>query len=246
MRNLKFIISYKGSNYHGFQIQPNSITIQGELENALLRILSEKAEVIGCSRTDAGVHARQFCFNTHIKNSIPTDGLMAALNAILPKDIAVHSCEEADINFHARYDAKGKEYLYRVYISEVDDVFAAGLALRYRLPLNVSLMNEVAGLFIGEHDFGAFCKAEAKVHLKSTVRKVTDFKVIENGSYDDFYISGTGFLHNMVRILVGTLIYVSEGKRTGEDIIKALKTGKREIAGKTIPPDGLYLNKIIY
>ena len=131
-------------------------------------------------------------------------------------------------------------------MSPVRDVFSGKLALHYQGELDIEKMNGAAGLFVGEHDFAAFCKAEAKEHLKSTVRTVTAFSVHRDGNKAVFTVRGNGFLHNMVRIMVGTLIYISEGKRTGEDIVRALETGDREAAGKTIPPEGLYLNKVFY
>ena len=246
MRNLKVCISYNGAAYHGFQRQNNANSIQGTLEEAMSKLLGQSATVNGCSRTDTGVHAREFYFNVKINNNIPCEGFIKGMNSLLPDDIAVHSCEEADDSFHARYDSKGKEYIYIVNTAPVRDVFLGKLALHYTGKLDTEKMNRAAKLFIGEHDFAAFCKAEAKEHLKSTVRTVHDFKVHKDGNRVIFTVSGNGFLHNMVRIMVGTLIYISEEKRTEADIIRALETGDREAAGKTIPPEGLYLNKVFY
>ena len=246
IRNLKVCVAYNGANYHGFQRQNNAVTVQQTIEECIAKLLKQKVTINGCSRTDTGVHAREFYFNCKLDTSIPCGGFVKGLNALLPDDIAVLSCEDADEDFHARFCAKGKEYIYVVKNAPIRDVFTPKLALQYSGRLDERIMDKAAKLFIGEHDFAAFCKAEAKEHLKSTVRTIYDFCVTRNGDEVIFKVSGTGFLHNMVRIMVGTLIYVSENKRTEEDILRSLKNGDREDAGKTIPPEGLYLNKVFY
>lgn len=246
MRNLKVCIAYNGAAYHGFQRQSNAVTIQQMLEDGLRKLLKTPTTINGCSRTDTGVHAKQFFFSFRTNSSIPCDGFVKGMNALLPDDIAVLSCEDADEDFHARFSAKGKEYIYRVKNTPQRDVFTDRLALWYHGALDEQVMDKAAKLFIGEHDFAAFCKAEAKEHLKSTVREVYDFSVRRENDEVIFTVSGSGFLHNMVRIMVGTLIYVSEGKRTESDILRSLETGVRETAGKTIDPRGLYLNRVFY
>ena len=246
MRNLKVMMSYNGASYHGYQIQNNANSIQQTVEDAIKTLIGEKITINGCSRTDTGVHAKGFVFNFKTENSIPCSGLVKGMNALLPTDIAILSCEEVDDSFHARFDSKGKEYLYRINCSDVRDVFAENLALHYPYKLDIDKMIDAAKLMCGTHDFAAFCKAEAKEHLATTVRTVYSIDVKEKGNYVEVYVSGEGFLHNMVRIIVGTLIYISEGKRTELDIINALETGDRELAGKTVAPDGLYLNKVFY
>lgn len=246
MRNLKVCIAYNGAAYHGFQRQSNAVTIQQVLEDRLRKLLKTPTVINGCSRTDTGVHAKQFFFSFRTDSSIPCDGFVKGMNALLPDDIAVLSCEDADEDFHARFSAKGKEYIYRVKNTPQRDVFTDRLALWYHGALDEQVMDKAAKLFIGEHDFAAFCKAEAKEHLKSTVREVYDFSVRRENDEVIFTVSGSGFLHNMVRIMVGTLIYVSEGKRTESDILRSLETGVRETAGKTIDPRGLYLNRVFY
>lgn len=246
MRNLKVCISYNGSAYHGFQRQNNAPSVQQTVEEAMSKLLGQSVTINGCSRTDTGVHAKEFYFNAKIDNNIPCEGFIKGMNSLLPHDIAVHSCVDESNDFHARYCSKGKEYIYIVNMAPVRDVFSGKLALHYQGELDTEKMNRAAELFVGEHDFAAFCKAEAKEHLKSTVRTVTAFSVHREGNKAVFTVRGNGFLHNMVRIMVGTLIYISEGKRTEEDIIRALETGDREAAGKTIPPEGLYLNKVFY
>lgn len=246
MRNLKVCIAYNGAAYHGFQRQGNAVTIQQTIEERLKKLLKTQVTINGCSRTDTGVHARQFWFSFKTESKIPCEGFVLGMNALLPDDIAVLSCEDADENFHARFSAKGKEYVYRVKNTPQRDVFTDKHALWYHGELDEKKMDKAAKLFIGEHDFAAFCKAEAKEHLKSTVREIYDFSVRRENDEVIFTVSGSGFLHNMVRIMVGTLIYVSEGKRTEADILRSLETGEREAAGKTIDPRGLYLNRVFY
>lgn len=246
MRNLKITMAYNGTRYHGYQSQNNALAIQDVVEKAMSRLLKQEISINGCSRTDAGVHARAFVFSVKVDSRIPCDGLVRGMNTILPDDIAFLSCEEAAEDFHARFCSKGKEYVYIVNNSGNRDVFGKDLSLRYNRPLDAAALNEAAKLFIGTHDFGAFCKAEAKEHLATTVRTIFGFSIVRKGENVEFYISGDGFLHNMVRILVGTLIYVSEGKRTEDDVRAALETGKRDFAGITLPPCGLYLNKVFY
>ncbi len=246
MRNFAVTMSYNGAAYHGFQRQDNGITVQQTVEDAIKKLLKSEIGITGCSRTDAGVHANEFVFNMKTDSGIPCDGFLRGMNALLPEDIAILSCREAEPDFHARYSCKGKQYLYRIYTSEVRDVFLRDMALHYPYELNVPLMNEAAAHIIGTHDFAAFCKAESLALVKTTVRTITEAKVVRNGKFTDIYVSGDGFLHNMVRIIAGTLIYISEGKRAAEDIDAALRLKDRERAGKTAPACGLYLNKVYY
>ena len=249
MKNLKVTIAYNGSAYNGYQSQPCGSTVQDNLQKSMAALLNQRITINGCSRTDAGVHARQFVFSAlydESLSSITADSFIRAMNGSLPNDIAVLSCEYVPLDFHARFSAKGKEYLYLVDTSNVRNVFATDLALHYPYEIDVPKLREAAAAMVGQHDFAAFCKAEAKEHLKSTVRTVTDISIEKNNGQVEFYVSGDGFLHNMVRIIVGTLIYVNENKRSIADIKEALETGNREKAGKTLPPHGLYLNKVFY
>lgn len=247
MRNLKVFIAYNGAGYHGYQRQDNAITVQETVEKTIGKLLKISPPVIyGCSRTDTGVHARRFCFNVHIENNIPCGGFVKGMNTILPKDIAVLSCEEVDDDFHARFCTKAKEYVYVINNNEQRDVFLQDLAFHYPYKLNVDKMNEAAQLFIGTHDFGAFCRAEGKKRVNSTVRTIYNLNVSLSGGKCEIRICGDGFLYNMVRIVAGTLLYVSEGRISIEDIQSALETGERELAGVTLPPEGLYLNDVFY
>ena len=245
MRNLKVFIAYNGAEYHGFQRQDNAVTVQEIVENSIGKLLKIPAPVIyGCSRTDTGVHARQFCFNVHIDSRIPCEGFLKGMNTLLPPDIAVLSCEEAPEDFHARYCTRGKEYVYLIANTPQRDVFQQKLAYHYPYELDIGKMNEAAQLLVGEHDFAAFCRAEGKARMKSTVREIYSFRAERNGTNVELRISGSGFLYNMVRICAGTLIYINEGKLTLDDVRRALETGDRSLAGKTLPPEGLYLNRV--
>lgn len=247
MRNLKVFIAYNGADYHGFQRQDNAITVQEVVEKAIGKLLkTEPPAIYGCSRTDAGVHARRFCFNVHIDSAIPCEGFIKGMNTLLPDSIAVLSCEDVDEGFHARFCTKAKEYVYLINTKPIRDVFMQKLAYHYPYSLNVKKMNEAAALLIGEHDFGAFCRAEGKSRVKTTVRTIYELNVTQKNGICEIKIRGNGFLYNMVRIVAGTLIYISEGRRDIGDIAKALETGERSFAGVTLPPEGLYLNEVLY
>lgn len=246
MRNIKVVMSYNGTAYHGFQRQNNAPSIQQTVEEALSVLLKHTVAINGCSRTDAGVHANEFVFNFRTDSTIPCDGLIKGANALLPQDIAFISCEDKDDAFHARFGSVGKEYIYKIYLNPIRDVFASQLALHYPYKLDIEKMRSAARLMTGTHDFAAFCKAESIGHLATTVRTVYSIEVTESGAFAEITVRGNGFLHNMVRIIAGTLIYVSEGKRCEADILNALEKKDRESAGKTVPACGLYLNRVFY
>lgn len=243
-RNLKVMTAYRGTRYHGFQRQENGVTVQQVLETALSRILNEPVTAHGCSRTDAGVHARQFCFHVKTASRIPPLGFVRGMNTILPEDVSILSCEDAPEQFHARFDCKGKEYVYEIYNAEPHDPFTSDLALHYRRPLDVALMRRAAKYFVGTHDFTSFRASGAK--QTDPVRTVWKCEVGRHGERVTVSVGGDGFLYNMVRILVGTLLYVNEGKLQPEDIPGVLAGKNRLLAGRTAPACGLYLNQVLY
>ena len=192
MRNLKVTAAYRGTEYHGFQRQSNAVTVQETLEKHLSKVLNEPVTVIGCSRTDTGVHANNFCFNVKTNSSIRCQGFIRGVNGELPEDISILDCEDAPPDFHARYDCKGKEYVYKIHCSESKNPFAADLMLHYRRPLDIGAMRAAAEHFVGEHDFASFC-ADC-TNVSSTVRNVYSFEIENSGNSVIMLVKGNGFL----------------------------------------------------
>lgn len=242
--NYLLTLRYNGSRYHGWQRQENAITVQECVENAVEMLFKEKVSVTGCSRTDTGVHANCFKCNFRAEKEIALDKIITGMNFYLPDDISVTDAVTVNDDFNARFDAKGKEYIYKIYNGKVRDPFSQKLAYFHKYPLDAVLMNEQAKDFIGTFDFSAFCAAGATV--KTTVRTVFDAGVERDGDTVIFRVTGDGFLYNMVRIMVGTLIYISEGKIEKGSIPRIIESKNRLLAGKTAAPEGLYLNKVFY
>lgn len=244
MRNLLLTLSFDGSAYHGWQVQENAVTVQQALQDALEHICGVRDNIVGCSRTDSGVHANMYCCNLRTEHTIPCDRLVTALNAVLPRDIAVSNCEQVPFDFHARYDCASKEYIYKIWNSPNKNPFLYNYSLHYKYPLDAEMLDGQAKQYMGEYDFASFCAAGSSV--TSTVRNVTNASVTRDGDMVVFTVEANGFLYNMVRIMVGTLIDISSGrieKNSIADIIAAKDRGK---AGFTAPPHGLYLNKVNY
>lgn len=244
VRNLLITISFNGSAYHGFQVQRNAVTVCEVFQNALESVTGERCDVKGCSRTDAGVHAKMYCLSLKSACTIPRDRLVLALNRSLPDDIAVLSVEEAASDFHARYSCKGKQYVYRIHNSAVKDPFSPKLTYRYGYPLDADMLDREARDFLGAHDFTSFCSIKSDV--ENTVRVITEFNVKRHGDEVLFTVTGSGFLYNMVRIMVGTLIFIAMGKLERGSIPAIIAAKNRDMAGKTMPAHGLYLNKVFY
>lgn len=245
MRNLLFKIAFDGSAFHGWQQQENAESVQGELKNAWQRLTGEVPNIIGCSRTDAGVHANEFFFNVRTNATIPCSNFPIALSsAKLPGEIAIYSCREVDYDFNARFDCVKKQYLYLFENTDIQSPFYYKRASNIKKTLDESLMNEAAKKFIGTHDFSSFCAAGAQV--KTKVRTIYDASVERDGDFVKFKVCGDGFLYNMVRIMAGTLLYVDAGKIKAEDIPGIIESKDRTRAGITAIPDGLYLNKVYY
>lgn len=235
---------YDGTSYHGWQVQSNALTVQQVLQDAVQRVFLKRLDVIGCSRTDAGVHANNYCVMLKTDMSISNDGVVLALNTHLPKDISVISCKEVADDFHPRYSCVTKEYVYKVYNGKIRNPFYADYAYHYKYPLDADYLNDEAKAFIGTFDYSGFCSSGSDV--EDTVRTVTAFEVWREGDMVYFRVEADGFLYNMVRIMVGTLLFVAQGKIGEGELTDIINSKDRKRAGKTAPPQGLYLNRINY
>ncbi len=245
MRKLLFEIAYDGSRYHGYQVQKNALSVAETLQDAIEIVFKKREDIVGCSRTDTGVHANQYFFHLETDVLIPEDAAVIALNNNLPPDIAVLSCKEVSCDFHARYDVLYKEYIYKIHNSNIKNPFLQNKALQYKYNIDEKVLDSIAKEFLGSHDFKAFCSAGAKA-TDNYVRTIYDASVKREGDLVTFSVTGDGFLYNMVRIMVGTLLSASEGKFEKGDISKIIASKDREKAGITVPPHGLYLNKVSY
>ena len=244
MRNLRLDICYDGTRYRGWQRLPGKDdTIQGKLETALSRILGEPIEISGSGRTDAGVHARGQVANFHCESTMTAPEILENLRRYLPEDIGIYSCRDVSERFHARLNAKEKTYRYRIWNSEQPCVFERRFVTVMPEILDVDAMNRAARHLLGQHDFAAFC-GNAKMK-KSTVRFIRSLTVDRHGEEIHITVTGNGFLHNMVRIIVGTLVEAGRGERN-PDSIPALFEGKRADAGFLAPAQGLCLMEVYY
>ena len=244
MRNLKVMTAYRGTKYHGFQRQSNAVTVQEVLESKLSKVLNEPVTITGCSRTDTGVHANMFCFNVKTSSSINCLGFCRGVNGELPDDISILSCEDAPLDIHARFDCKGKEYVYKIHCSESKNPFAADLMLHYRRKFDIEAAREAAQYFVGTHDFSSFC-ADC-TNVSTTVRTIYSFSIEKSGDSVIMLVKGNGFLYNMIRIMAGTLLDVSEKRIAPDDIPAILAAKDRLKAGRTAMAHGLYLNRVFY
>ena len=244
MRNLRLDICYDGTRYRGWQRLPGvENTIQGKLEQALTRILGEPIEISGSGRTDAGAHALGQVANFHCRSTMAAGEILCQLRRYLPEDIGIYSCKEASERFHARLNAKVKTYRYRIWNAETPCVFQRRFVAVLPEPLDVAAMEKAAGFLLGEHDFSAFCAAKSK--KKSTVRRIDFITIRRAGEELQFDFTGNGFLYNMVRILVGTLVEVGLHQRTPESI-PALFGAERAKAGMLMSAQGLCLMEVQY
>ena len=239
-------IRYCGRDFHGWQVQPGCRTVQQTLQTALETLTGQPCGVTGCSRTDSGVHAEQFFCTVQTPKPIqvPLDKFPIAANALLPGDLAVLSAKVADDDFHPRYGAKGKRYEYRILNRGLPDPFLDGLVFHYPRPLDLVRMQEAADNLVGAHDFSAFCAAASDVQDK--VRTIRCCELQREGDLVILSVEGDGFLYNMVRIITGTLIGVSEGRYSPEEIPEILRSLDRARAGSTAPACGLYLTRVFY
>lgn len=243
-RNYRFILMYDGSRYYGWQRQPDHDTIQGKLEGVLERLCGQPVEVIGAGRTDAGVHARQMVANAELETVLAPKEIWEYLNRYLPEDIAVREVKEAGPRFHARYNATGKSYCYTCFDGPVKPVFDRKYVYVLEESPDMEAMREAALLLRGEHDFRNFCMNPRM--KKSTVRVVDQIYIKREGDYIRFNFHGTGFLQNMVRIMVGTLLEVGWGHMSPARVEEILRSRERQKAGPTAPAQGLCLMQVDY
>ena len=244
MRNLRLDICYDGTRYRGWQRLPGAdATIQGKLETALSRILEEPIEISGSGRTDAGVPAEGQVANFHCRSTMPAGEILSQLRRYLPEDIGIYSCKDVSERFHARLNAKEKTYRYRIWNSDAPCVFQRRFVAVMPEKLDIAAMEAAAEKLLGEHDFSAFCGNPTM--KKSTVRFIRSIEIQKCGNELQIFVTGNGFLHNMVRIIVGTLVEVGRGERSAESI-PALFGGKRAEAGFLALPQGLCLQEVMY
>lgn len=244
MKNFKLELSYDGSRYYGWERQPGRDTIQGKLEAVLSRMCGAEVNVIGAGRTDAGVHARAMVANVYLDTEKAPDEIRDYMNRYLPDDICVNEVKLAADRFHARYRAVGKLYTYTCYVGKTKPVFGRKYVTVLDYQPDVPAMLKAAAYLQGEHDFKSFCSNPQM--KKSTVRVVDSIEIVRRKDYLYFNFHGTGFLQNMVRILVGTLLEVGQGKRTVESVRDVLLEKDRKLAGFTAPPQGLSLMRVDY
>lgn len=247
----KIQISYDGTDFYGWQEQLNFPTIQGEIQSALERISGKRAGVTGAGRTDSGVHAIEQIAHINWDHSLPPERLILAINAIIPPTIRILAIQEVSGDFHARYDARSKSYIYRIDHRRVYNPFYYRYSLHYPRPLDIPLLIKTAKVLEGEHDFVSF--QATGTELVSTVRQIFRVEVLPelkdpslSSSLLCIRFEATGFLRKMVRFMVGTLLEISSGKRDPEDLKRALETGDRKYVGVPAPARGLFLEKVNY
>lgn len=244
-KNYKLTIQYDGTRYKGWQSQKSTdVTIQGKLNAVFSQLEGKEVELQGSGRTDAGVHAAGQVANVHLTVDMPIPQMLAYVNHYLPEDIGVVAMEEAEDRFHARLSAVGKTYVYRIFNSSTPNVFERKWMHTIPEPLDITAMEKAASYLKGTHDFAAFCTNRSK--KKSTVRTIYELEIKKKENEVSIIVTGNGFLHNMVRILVGTLVEVGLSKKKPEEMSEILKSKKRENAGITMPAKGLILWKAAY
>ncbi|MBQ9516933.1 MAG: tRNA pseudouridine(38-40) synthase TruA [Eubacterium sp.] len=244
MKRLLITIKYDGTSYHGWQVQQNALSVQEEFQNAVEKVFLKRLDVKGCSRTDSGVHANMYCLTLDTDMNITDEGVVLALNTKLPPDISAVDCREVPLDFHPRYSCVSKEYVYKIYNGKFRDPFLEKYAYHYRYNLDAEYLNREAKHFLGTHDFAGFCSVNSDV--EDTRRTITKAEVTRDGDMVTFTFEGDGFLYNMVRIMVGTLLFVNEGKIKEGELADVIASASRKRAGRTAPPQGLYLNKVNY
>ena len=244
MKNIAMRIAYDGSRYHGWQYQKNAVSVQQVMEEKLSGLLREEIKVTGCSRTDAGVHALDYVLNFVSETNIPPEKIPYALNYSLDNDICAIEAWEAPEDFNARFSAKGKIYIYKIWNGRVRNPFYRGYSWFLPYKIDVEKMKRAAACFVGEYDFSAFMAAGGS--QKTTVRTVKRCEVEAEEGLITMKIEANAYLYNMVRIIMGTVAEAGMGKIEVCDIPGIIKTGDRRKSGLTAPPEGLFLKKVLY
>lgn len=250
MRNLKLILSYDGAEFSGWQVQPDTSTVQGTLASAIGRVTGEKVLPQGSGRTDAGVHALAQVVTFVTESSVPTENFLKALNDVLPASVRVIAVTEMPPEFHARHSAKAKTYRYRIYRGTICPPFLARYVWHYPYPLDAAAMAEAASLVVGEKDFTSFAAVDPERGRAgeplSNVRTIFSSSWHREEEEFAYVVRGSGFLHHMVRNLVGTFILVGRGTLKPDDVIRIVEARNRSAAGATAPGRGLYLVSVEY
>jgi len=245
MKRVKCTVAYDGSFFAGYQVQPNKRTVQGEIETALSKLhKGEPIKIFASGRTDAKVHAKGQVIHFDSPLNLPEDKWVKALNSLLPEDIAILESTYVKPNFHARFSVVEKEYRYKIRITKGKDPFLRNYVYHYPYPLNIERMKKGMYYFPGTYDFTSFCSA--KTEIEDRVRTISYVDLIEDNEILTFVIRGNGFLYNMVRIIVGTLLEIGSGEKSPDDIPDIIKKMDRDAAGRTAPGHGLYLWKVYY
>ncbi|MBR5543716.1 MAG: tRNA pseudouridine(38-40) synthase TruA [Oscillospiraceae bacterium] len=243
-RTIALVLSYDGNNYHGWQTQENAQSVQSTLLSAVSSLFGEDVKVTGCGRTDTGVHARKYVATVLTNSQIPCERIPFALNSLLPYDISVKNATDVPENFHPVHSCIEKEYTYYIYTDKIRDPFFEKRVLHYRYPLDVELMKKAALHFVGTHDFSSMRSLGTPV--KSTVRTVFKCDIGRTDNIISVTISANGFLYNMARTIVGTLLDVGTHKIPPDEIVEILRSCDRTKAGATAPAHGLYMTNVIY
>lgn len=243
-KRIALLVQYDGTFFNGFQVQDGGRTVQGEIERAVEILTKEKIRITVAGRTDSGVHALAQVVHFNSCSSISLNRLCVGLNGIMPKDISVSNAFRVPCDFHSRFSAVEREYTYRILSSPLRSPFMIYRAMWVNQPLDVDYLNEAAGYLVGEMDFASFCKKKSAD--EGTVRRVNSISIVREDEYLILRIRGTAFLHNMIRIIVGTLIGMYKEGRSPEYIKEILRNKDRDSSGATAPPYGLYLSRIWY